>query len=97
MDFELTDDQVSLQEGLRAFLDGRFSRDDVPRYSRLLVTSTVAGCAGIGCDRRVLSLALPRPMSGSNSGSQEATLVFEELGRALCPARWSPRSSPRRG
>ena len=29
MDFELTEDETSLQEGMRSFVEGRFTPDDV--------------------------------------------------------------------
>ena len=83
MDFELTVDQESLQEGIRAFLDGRFSLD------------TVRGIEASGhLDRDrwrelgetgVFSLTLPETDDGLGLGISEATLVFEELGRALVP------------
>lgn len=83
MDFELTVDQESLQEGIRAFLDGRFSLDTVR-------TIEVAG--HLDRDRwrelgetGVFSLTLPETDDGLGLGISEATLVFEELGRALVP------------
>jgi alkylation response protein AidB-like acyl-CoA dehydrogenase len=83
MDFELTDDQVSLQEGVRAFLDGRFSLDVVRGIE-----------AGGHLDRArwqelgetgVFSIALPEADGGLGLGVSEGALVFEELGRALVP------------
>jgi alkylation response protein AidB-like acyl-CoA dehydrogenase len=83
MDFELTDDQVSLQEGVRAFLDGRFPLDAVREIE-----------AGGHLDRGrwqelgetgVFSIALPEADGGLELGVSEAALVFEELGRALVP------------
>jgi alkylation response protein AidB-like acyl-CoA dehydrogenase len=83
MDFELTSDQESLQEGMRSFLDGRFPLD------------VVRGIEAVGhLDRDrwrelgetgVFSLTVPEVDGGLELGVSEATLVFEELGRALVP------------
>jgi alkylation response protein AidB-like acyl-CoA dehydrogenase len=83
MDFELTSDQESLQEGMRSFLDGRFplgavrgieaaGRLDRDRWHEL-------------GDTGVFSLTLPEADGGLELGISEAALVFEELGRALVP------------
>ena len=83
MDFELTDDQVALQEGVRAFLDGRFSLDDV---------RAIEAAGHLDRDRwrelgetGVFSITLPEADGGLELGVSEAALVFEELGRALVP------------
>ncbi len=84
MDFELTEDQVSLQEGIRAFLDGRFPPDVVRNIED----------AGARVDRElwhelgdtgVFALRVPDDDGGLGLGVSEAALVFEELGRALVP------------
>ena len=84
MDFELTDDQVSLQEAIRAFCDGRFPPDVVRNIEH----------AGARLDRElwhelgdtgVFSLRVPEDDGGLGLGVSEAVLVFEELGRALVP------------
>ncbi len=80
MDFELTVDQESLQEGMRAFLDGRFSLDTV---------RAIEASGHLDRDRwhelgetGVFSLTLPEADGGLELGISEAALVFEELGRA---------------
>ena len=83
MDFELTDDQVSLQEGVRAFLDGRFPLDAVREME-------AAGHLDRGRwqelgETGVFSITLPEADGGLELGVSEAALVFEELGRALVP------------
>ena len=83
MDFELTDDQVSLQEGVRAFLDGRFPLDAVREIE-------AAGHLDRGRwqelgETGVFSITLPVADGGLELGVSEAALVFEELGRALVP------------
>jgi alkylation response protein AidB-like acyl-CoA dehydrogenase len=83
MDFELSDDQVSLQEGIRTFLDGRFTLDDV---------RAIEASGHLDRDRwrelgetGVFSITLPEADGGLELGVAEAALVFEELGRALVP------------
>ena len=83
MDFELTDDQVALQEGIRAFLDGRFSLDDVRAIEARRPSTATAG-SELG-ETGVFSIALPEADGGLELGVSEAALVFEELGRALVP------------
>ena len=83
MDFELTSDQESLQEGIRSFLDGRFPLDVVRAIE-------AAGCLDRDRWRQlgetgVFSLTLPEADGGLDLGVSEAVLVFEELGRALVP------------
>ncbi|HLM16531.1 MAG TPA: acyl-CoA dehydrogenase family protein [Acidimicrobiia bacterium] len=83
MDFELTDDQASLQEGVRAFLAGRFPLDAVRGIE-------AAGHLDRGRwqelgDTGVFSIMLPEAEGGLELGVAEAALVFEELGRALVP------------
>ena len=60
MDFELTDDQVALQEGMRAFLDGRFPLD-VVRAIEAGRPPRPRPVARAGRDRRVLASRCPRP------------------------------------
>jgi alkylation response protein AidB-like acyl-CoA dehydrogenase len=83
MDFELTDDQVALQEGVRAFLDGRFSLDDV-RAIEAAGHLDRNRWRELG-DTGVFSLMLAEADGGLELGVSEAALVFEELGRALVP------------
>jgi len=83
MDFELSADQVALQEGVRSFLNGRFpietiraldatGRIDRARWREL-------------ADLGVFSLRLPEADGGVGMGWADAVLVFEELGRAIVP------------
>ena len=83
MDFELTPDQESLQEGIRSVLDGRFPLDTVREIE-------AAGTLDRGRWRElgetgVFSLTMPEADGGLGLGLAEAALVFEELGRALVP------------
>ncbi len=83
MDFELTADQESLQEGIRAFLDGRFPLDTV-RAIEAAGTLDRGRWQELG-ETGVFSLTLPEADGGLGFGISEAALVFEELGRALVP------------
>lgn len=82
MDFELSDDQVALQEGLRSFCEGRFPM------------SAVRAAAGAPFDRDrwreladmgVFALRLAENDGGVGLGWADAVLAFEELGRAIVP------------
>lgn len=83
MDFELSADQVALQEGIRNLCAGRFPM------------STVRDLAGKGGVDRVLwgeladmgtfALRLPEAEGGVGLGWADTALAYEELGRALVP------------
>ncbi|WP_420638694.1 acyl-CoA dehydrogenase family protein [Candidatus Poriferisocius sp.] len=83
MDFELSEDQVALSEGIRDLCQGRFDIDTV---------RGLADCGGV--DRRrwdeltetgVFSLVVPEADGGVGLGWADAVLVYEQLGRALVP------------
>ena len=83
MDFELSDDQVALVDGVRSLLAGRFDIEAVRALE-----------AHGGVERRswheladtgVYSLAVPEASGGVGLGWGDAVLVFEQLGRALVP------------
>ncbi len=84
MDFELTDDQVSLQEAIRAFCDGRFPPDVVRNIEHAGARLDRDLWHELG-DTGVFSLRVPEQDGGLGLGVSEAVLVFEELGRALVP------------
>lgn len=84
MDFELTDDQVSLQEGMRAFVEGRFTPDDVRGIEAGGGRLDRERWRELG-DTGVFSLRIPEADGGLGLGMAEAALVFEELGRAIVP------------
>lgn len=83
MDFELSDDQVALTDGIRALCAGRFDNE------------TVRGLADVGgvdrslwselAETGVFSLPLAEAEGGVGLGWVDAVLVFEQLGRALVP------------
>ena len=83
MDFELSDDQVALRDGIWDLCQGRFDIDTV---------RGLADCGGVDrrlwselADTGVFSLVVPEDEGGVGLGWAEAGLVFEQLGRALVP------------
>lgn len=83
MDFELSEDEVALQEGVRKLCEGRFT------IERVRATESTAGVDRDGwrdlADAGVFALRVPESDGGVGLGMKEAVLVFEELGRALVP------------
>ncbi len=84
MDFELSDSQVDLADGVRRLCQAEFSLDRVRAFelSDRVVNRTSwthLGQAG------VFNLCLADEAGGVGQGLAEAVLVFEELGRALVP------------
>lgn len=83
MDFQLTEDQRALRDGVRGLLSRRFGHDalraavDAPGLDRELWREL--GAAGF------FALRLPEAEGGVGLGLPEAVLVFEEAGRALLP------------
>jgi alkylation response protein AidB-like acyl-CoA dehydrogenase len=83
MDFELSTDQVALQEAIRKQLDAQYP---------MAVVRSLEASGGVDRvrwrqlgDAGVFALRLPETDGGVGLGSAEAVLVFEELGRALVP------------
>jgi alkylation response protein AidB-like acyl-CoA dehydrogenase len=84
MDFELDADQESLQEGVRAFVEGRVPLDTVRELEAAGARVDRARWAELG-EMGVFSIALPEDQGGLGMGVAEAALVFEELGRGIVP------------
>jgi len=84
MDFEPTDDQVTLQTELRRFLAERVT----PEARRAIMDRPGAVdrdlWRALG-DMGIFALTLPEDAGGVGLGLADATLVFEELGRAAVP------------
>ena len=83
MDFELSEDQVALTEGVRQLCEGRFP---------MAAVRDLESAGGVDRDRwrelaelGVFSLRLPEDRGGVGLGWAEAVLAFEELGRAAVP------------
>ncbi len=82
MDFELSDDQEALREGVASLCEGRFGIDAVRAMEK----------AGLDrgrwrelADTGVFALCLAEVDGGVGLGWAEAAVVFEQLGRALVP------------
>jgi alkylation response protein AidB-like acyl-CoA dehydrogenase len=83
VDFELTSDQVDLQDGVRKLCEGRFPME------------TVRGLEATGgidrslwqelADAGVFALRLAEDEGGVGLGAAESVIVFEQLGRSLVP------------
>lgn len=82
MDFELSDDQVALAEGVAALCEGRFDIESV----RAMETDGLDRARwGELAETGVFSLCLAEDDGGVGLGWAEAVVVFEQLGRALVP------------
>jgi alkylation response protein AidB-like acyl-CoA dehydrogenase len=84
MDFDVTDDQQALAEGIRSLLKGRFDLESVRGAERAARTFDAGRWRELG-DAGVFGLTLPESEGGVGLGLADATIVFEELGRALVP------------
>jgi len=94
MDFQLSDDQKALREGLRSFCDGRVPAEALPELEK---------CGGIDralwrdlAEMGVFGLRLPEEHGGVGLGTADAVIVFCELGRRLVPGPmvWSHLAAP---
>ncbi|MEM7285898.1 MAG: acyl-CoA dehydrogenase family protein [Actinomycetota bacterium] len=82
MDFELSEDQEALVDGVRSLLEGRFGIGDV----RAMIDDGLdrSRWAELGATG-VFALPLPETAGGVGLGWADAVLVFEQLGRFLVP------------
>jgi alkylation response protein AidB-like acyl-CoA dehydrogenase len=83
MDFELTADQVDLQEGIRKLCEGRFPMPVVRDLEKSDGVDSSSWRELV--DAGVFTLRVPEASGGVGRGAAESMLVFEELGRALVP------------
>ncbi|WP_200258550.1 acyl-CoA dehydrogenase family protein [Streptomyces sp. HSG2] len=84
MPFRLTDDQHSLRRAVRDLLARRWGPEQLRRAAEgppVLDRELWGALGAMG----VFSLRSPRAAGGAGLGLPEATLVFEEIGRALLP------------
>jgi len=87
MDFQLSEDQRDLRNGVREFCEGRFGRD---RMRALVDTAPVPGMVDRGlwselAETGFFSLRVAEDAGGVGLGLAEAVLVYEEAGRVLLP------------
>jgi len=81
VDFQRSDDQRALQEGIRAFCDGRVSLEALRGLEEKFDRTLWGELAEMG----VFSLRQPESRGGVGLGMADAVLVFSELGRRLVP------------
>lgn len=82
MDFELSDDQVALVEGIVALCEGRF---DITAVRGMEESGLDRGRWSELAETGVFSIALPEADGGLGMGWPDAVVVFEQLGRFLVP------------
>lgn len=83
MDFQPTEDQKALRDGIRNFCDGQVPNERFPELekSRGFDRTLWSELAEMG----VFALRLSEEKAGVGLGYADAVLVFEELGRRLVP------------
>lgn len=83
MDFELSDDQVALQEAVRAFCESRCGSEAIHELADAggPTRQLWQELAEMG----VFGLCVPEEQGGAGLGWVETMVVFEELGRSLVP------------
>ena len=84
MDFEVSEFQTELADGIRRLCEGTFPLEDIRRTESTEQVVDRAGWARLG-EAGVFHLCLAEEAGGVGLGLAEAALVFEELGRALVP------------
>jgi alkylation response protein AidB-like acyl-CoA dehydrogenase len=84
MDFELSEDEVALADGMRRLCAGRFPLDRIRAAEGERVVIDTSGWSELA-DAGVFSLRLAEDAGGLGLGTAAAAVVFEELGRALVP------------
>jgi alkylation response protein AidB-like acyl-CoA dehydrogenase len=84
MDFELTELQTDLAQGVRQLCEGRFALETVRSLENAERVVDRKGWRALG-DAGVFNLRLEESAGGVGLSLPEAALVFEELGRALVP------------
>ena len=84
MDFELTELQTELAEGMRRLCQGQFTLDHIRSFESADKVVDRKDWQQLG-EAGVFSLCVPESAGGVGLGLAEAALVFEELGRALVP------------
>lgn len=89
MDFQPTEDQKALRDGIRSFCEGQVPNERYPdlEKSKGFDRSLWGELAEMG----IFSLRLPESEGGVGLGYADSVLVFEELGRRLVPGplAWS--------
>jgi alkylation response protein AidB-like acyl-CoA dehydrogenase len=84
MDFELSEDEVALADGMRRLCAGRFPLEKIRAAEGERVVIDTAAWSELA-DAGVFSLRVPEDRGGLGLPTAAAAVVFEELGRALVP------------
>ena len=84
MDFEVSEFQTELADGIRRLCEGAFPLEEIRRTESTERVVDRAGWARLG-EAGVFHLCLAEEAGGVGLGLAEAALVYEELGRALVP------------
>jgi len=84
MDFEVSEFQSDLADGIRRLCEGRFPLESIRSRESTAHTVDRDGWKELG-DAGVFHLCLAEEAGGVGLGLAEAALVFEELGRSLVP------------
>jgi alkylation response protein AidB-like acyl-CoA dehydrogenase len=84
MDFELSESQVDLEDGMRRLCQAEFPLERVRAFELSDRVVNRESWRRLG-EAGVFSLCLAEEAGGVGQGLAEAVLVFEELGRALVP------------
>jgi alkylation response protein AidB-like acyl-CoA dehydrogenase len=89
VDFQLTEDQEALKDGLRSFCEGRVAADQLPELEKS--GGFDRDLWGELAEMGVFGLRLPEADGGVGLGTADGVLVFAELGRRLVPGpiAWS--------
>jgi alkylation response protein AidB-like acyl-CoA dehydrogenase len=83
MDFQLSEDQEALRDGIRTFCEGRFAIDALRELEEK--ASFDRGLWSELAEMGVFALRLEESEGGVGLGLADAVLVFAELGRRLLP------------
>jgi alkylation response protein AidB-like acyl-CoA dehydrogenase len=83
VDFQPTEDQIALREGIRSFLEGQYPNERYPDLEK--AKGFDAALWNELAEMGVFSLRLPETEGGIGLGFADAVLVFEEIGRRLVP------------
>jgi len=83
MEFRLSEDQIALRDGVRAFCDGRVPNEQFAELEKL--GGFDRELWGELAEMGVFGLRLPESEGGVELGMADAVIVFSELGRRLVP------------
>ena len=83
MDFQPTDDQKALRDGIRSFCEGQIPNERIPDLEKS--KGFDRGLWNELAEMGIFALRVPEDQDGIGLGYSDAVLVFEELGRRLVP------------